>query len=93
MVEAICIGLPVVTTKVSATEELIKDGFNGYLVEQNDVAGMAECLKKLMANEDQIESFSERNRELSHLFETGTIVDQWEELIKEVVANYKNNRS
>ena len=41
LVEAICVGLPIVTTKVSGTEELIKNGENGFIVNIGDKDSMA----------------------------------------------------
>lgn len=93
MVEAICVGLPVISTKVSGTEELIKDGYNGYLVELNDVNGMALGMKKLMTDEEEMNLFGKRNRAMSSKFETETIVDQWETLINKVVSEYNHRKS
>jgi len=39
VLEALTVGLPVVTFKVSGIPGLILDGFNGYVIEQGDLAG------------------------------------------------------
>lgn len=45
LMEAMAIGLPVISTHVSGIPELIKDG-GGYLVKENDEDDLVECIKK-----------------------------------------------
>lgn len=85
LVEAICVGLPVVTTKVSGTEELIKDGENGFIVNVGDKEAMAKALTKIIEDENLQNQFSENNKAQAIKFETNTIVDQWENLVNSVV--------
>ena len=85
LVEAICVGLPIVTTKVSGTEELIKDGENGFIVNIGDTDAMAEALTKILEDENLQKQFSENNKAQTIKFETNTIVDQWENLVNSVV--------
>ena len=85
LVEAICVGLPIVTTKVSGTEELIQDGENGFIVNIGDTDAMAEALTKILEDENLQKQFSENNKAQAIKFETNTIVDQWEDLVNSVV--------
>lgn len=85
LVEAICVGLPIVTTKVSGTEELIKDGENGFIVNIGDTDAMAEALTKILEDENLQKQFSENNKAQAIKFETNAIVDQWENLVNSVV--------
>ena len=85
LVEAICVGLPIVTTKVSGTEELIKDGENGFIVNIGDTDAMAEVLTKILEDENLQKQFSENNKAQAIKFETNAIVDQWENLVNSVV--------
>ena len=85
LVEAICVGLPIVTTKVSGTEELIKDGENGFIVNIGDTDAMAEALTKILKDENLQKQFSENNKAQAIKFETNAIVDQWENLVNSVV--------
>jgi glycosyltransferase involved in cell wall biosynthesis len=39
VLEALTVGVPVVTFEVGGVLEIIKEGFNGFVVKQNDVAG------------------------------------------------------
>lgn len=48
LMEAMAIGLPVVSTRHSGIPELVRDKESGYLVAERDVAGLAERLADLM---------------------------------------------
>ena len=85
MIEAICVGLPIISTYVSGTEELIIDGKNGFLITPNDEEQMARCFNTLMGNEELLTRFSGYNKNLSSRFKKETIVDQWEQLLIEII--------
>ena len=85
LVEAICVGLPVVTTKVSGTEELIENGENGFIVDINDKDTMAMAMIKLIEDENLRQQFAEKNKAQAVKFETNAIVNQWEDLVNSVV--------
>ncbi len=42
MIEALCLGLPVISTKVAGATDFIKDGVNGYLVDIKDTITLAK---------------------------------------------------
>ncbi|RMG65393.1 MAG: colanic acid biosynthesis glycosyltransferase WcaL [Calditrichaeota bacterium] len=48
LVEAMAMGIPVVSTQVSGIPELIHDGRNGLLVEQKDPVALADALQQLI---------------------------------------------
>ena len=48
--EACCFGLPCIASKGTGAEEIIEDGFNGFLVEKRSVAEIKDALKKLRDN-------------------------------------------
>jgi glycosyltransferase involved in cell wall biosynthesis len=48
--EAMCAGLAVVSTRHSGIPEHVIDGRTGFVVEEGDVAGMAEALSRLLAD-------------------------------------------
>ena len=86
MIEAICVGLPIITTNVSGTEELIIDGKNGFLVPPNDEEQMAQCFNTLMGSDEFLNQFSVYNKKLSCRFKTEAIVNQWEQLLNEIIC-------
>ena len=90
MIEAICVGLPIISTKVSGTDELIQDGENGVLVEIGDENGFGDCMSKLMSSAVERENMSDRDRKIAGLFDIDYIVNQWMELIDKVKNEPKN---
>ena len=87
IIEAICVGLPVVTTKVSGTEDIIVDGENGYVIPINDDHAMVNALSMLLGDEHLIEHMGENNRKKAFMFSIEDIYIQWENLINKVVQN------
>jgi glycosyltransferase involved in cell wall biosynthesis len=49
--EAAAAGRPVVATATGGTAEILREGQTGFLVERRDVAGMATCLARLIADD------------------------------------------
>lgn len=90
MIEAICVGLPIVSTMVSGTDELIKDGENGFLVKVGDENAFAGCLSSLMSYSVHREKISERNKVLASQFKIDYIVSQWMELINKIKHESQN---
>lgn len=51
LIEAMCLGLPCISTKVSGAVDLIKNGENGLLVDVGNQPALVEALKKIVADE------------------------------------------
>ena len=81
MIEALCVGTPVISTKVSGTDELIRDGENGLLVDIGDTDGLAKAFEKLLSNQELREKLGQEGQKLANQFKTDTIVDLWENLV------------
>lgn len=90
LLEAICVGLPVITTNVSGVTELVQNGVNGFVVDVGNEEQMVNAIKKLLSDENLMNQFSELNKQQSSKFSIDTIVGQWELLIMNVV-NQNNN--
>lgn len=50
LLEAVAMGLPVVSTRVGGTKELVQEGVNGFTVPVADPAAMATALRKLLCD-------------------------------------------
>ena len=85
VVEAFCVGLPIITTKVSGTEDFIKENKNGFLLERNDIDGMEMAMRKLMSDENLRISIGENNRQQANIFKIEHIFLQWENVVNIVV--------
>ena len=89
MIEAICVGLPIVSTKVSGTKELVEEEGTGLLVDLNDVDSMAIALKKLIGDDTLREEMCVNGKKAAELFELETIIANWYQLIDQL----KNHES
>lgn len=87
MIEAICMGLPVVTTNVSGANELIKNGKNGFIVNIGDEKDLINSLLTLMGSFDLQNKMSKNNQQMKGLFNIETILNQWIHLIIKIVHN------
>ena len=81
MIEAICVGLPIVSTKVSGTKELVEEKGTGLLVELNDVDSMAIALKKLIGDDSLRKEMCVNGKNAAKLFKLETIIANWYQLI------------
>lgn len=85
MIEAICTGLPVISTKVSGTEDLVKDGENGLLMEIRDEISLSRRMRSLMEDENMMKKMSYNSYCSGRRFRLETIVEQWEDVINKIV--------
>ena len=85
ILEAVCVGLPVVTTNVSGATELVKDGAGGFVVPIKDEQQMAVALSRIMSDEILMAKMAEYNKQQAHRYQQDVIVNQWETLINCVV--------
>ena len=85
MIEAICTGLPVISTKVSGTEDLVKDGENGFLMDIRDEISLSRRMRSLMEDENMMKKMSYNSYCSGRRFRLETIVEQWEDVINKIV--------
>ena len=87
MIEALCVGLPIVTTHVSGTEDIVVDGENGFVVPVNDEQAMTNALERLLSHEQLLDEMGKRNGQKAMMFSMNTIYSQWEKIIKSIANN------
>ena len=63
LIEAMAMQLPVVATPVTGIPELVRDGENGLLVPERDVAALAQALERLIQDEPLRRELGRRGRE------------------------------
>lgn len=79
MVEALACGTPVVAFRRGSVPEIIKNGVNGYIV--NNVSRMAEAVSKI----DSIEPIGCR-KSVEEKFDVKRMVDEYEEFFLKIIA-------
>ncbi|MEX0917356.1 MAG: glycosyltransferase family 4 protein, partial [Candidatus Paceibacterota bacterium] len=60
ILEAMCMGTPIITTKVGGNPELIKDGENGLLVKYNDKKELKKAVETLLFDAQRSKRLAER---------------------------------
>ena len=76
LLEALAAGLPVVTTAVGGTTELIKNGENGLLLSYNDETGLLETLKILFQNQSLVTRLKVAGRQTAAHFSLERMVTE-----------------
>ena len=85
--EAAASGLPLVLSeRVGAAHDLLRDGENGFLVPADDVDAAAGALRKLAADADLRRRMGERSRELVRAWSYDASVEEFVAAVREATA-------
>ncbi len=63
ILEAMALGVPVVTTNIGGNPEIVKNGENGFLVEFNDTKILMIKITEILESKDLAEKFSQKSKE------------------------------
>lgn len=83
LIEAMCVGLPVISTKVSGTEELINND-NGIIIDINDKQALIDNIELLINNEETRNNLAINATKISSKLDKNTIVNKWTDLINKL---------
>ncbi len=82
ILEAMRVGMPVLSTNVGGIAEQVQDGVTGYLVDVDDIAGMRDKISFFYQNRDQIRSMGESgHRAFQERFTIKHMMDQYNTLL------------
>lgn len=83
LMEAMAIGVPVITTYVGGISELVIDNETGLLCYASDPSGLADSIRKYFNDRELLKSVSKRGREHIELeFDVDNQIDKLAELFK-----------
>ena len=84
ILEAMDIGVPIVTTNVGGNPELIKDGENGLLTGFNDEKGLTELIIKLLGNREYADSLAVESKKKIQEFSEEKMVKNTASMLKAI---------
>lgn len=82
VIEAMALGLPVVSTNVGGMPYLIEDGITGLLVPPNNSEAMIKAIEKLISNPALAATISLNARKQVEAFDWDIVKHQWLKLLK-----------
>lgn len=65
VIEAACAGLPVIMTDVGCAGEVIHNGENGYIINDNDLSGLVQAMETIILDENKRQQFGSRSVEIA----------------------------
>lgn len=93
LLEALSVGLPIVTFNYKyGADEIVKEGENGFIVEQDDLKALADRIGILISDEDLRRKFGRNSLVLSQQFYPEIIAKRWMELFQNLRAEKTDPR-
>lgn len=77
LIEAMCLGLPCISTNVSGAVDLIRHGENGFLVDVGDDEAISRCMEQLVADPVRSRQIGEQAATLYEALNVTCIARQW----------------
>ncbi len=68
ILEAMTVGLPVITTAVGGNKEIMRQGENGFMVKYQDEFNLIEAIKSLWENQELQEEFKKEGKKTAEQF-------------------------
>lgn len=89
--EALACGVPVVAMEAGpAVRSLVRDGVDGLIVKENNMAALAAALAQLMGDEVTRKAYAARAPEILTRFSMESALEKWDALLTEVLSKPGN---
>lgn len=82
VMEAMALGLPVVTTNVGGIPFLLKEGEDALLVNDSDVEGMVNAIQKLVEKPEMAQKIIQNARKKAECWDWEVVKEQWGDLFR-----------
>ena len=90
LLEAMCMGLPVISTKVAGSTEIIRNNENGILIDVGNKEQLIDSIKILANDKEKKEQLGEKAADVVRLVNTERIYERWISLINRVLLSNKD---
>ena len=85
LVEAAAAGLPIVCTDACGSAvEVVRDGYNGYVVPENNIEALADAMVRIHRAYDDLPTWGERSQQLAAPYSAELWAQRWRALILRV---------
>lgn len=65
VMESLSMQVPVIASRTGGLPDMVKDGYDGYLVDVNDIDAFEKSITELIANKDKFQTFKSNAREFA----------------------------
>ncbi|MBI9046764.1 MAG: glycosyltransferase, partial [Anaerolineaceae bacterium] len=81
--EAMAMGLPIISSDVGGQSEMIKKGVNGMLFDPGNVDDLAQCIKSIASNPDRAKKMGNKSKKIfNENFTSGKMLDKYSMLFE-----------
>ena len=84
LIEAMCLGLPCISTDVSGASDLIMPGENGDIVGVGDTRALATCMRMLLTDDEVRMKYAMNAIRVNERLHVDVIVQQWIEYLDRI---------
>lgn len=85
-VQALAKGLAIVASRIGGFLDLVDDGKNGYLIDEQDTLAFSKVLRELISNPELLLRLREASRQKSHQFDIQKIVNRYQTILNNVLT-------
>lgn len=87
LIEAMCLGLPVISTKVAGATDLVEDGKNGYLINVKDISSLTDRMTRIADDVVLRERMGVEAAKVYELLKEDKVCEQWIDYLQMKIKN------
>ena len=91
LLEAMSLGLPLITTNIGGQSELVIDGYNGFLIPPNDHVNLAKKIGIIIDNEELRNKLSYNSKKMSEKYSAYRHMEKITQLFMNLVRFYSRH--
>jgi 1,2-diacylglycerol 3-alpha-glucosyltransferase len=91
ILEAMAVGLPIITVKERGLAEIVADGVNGFFAKTDSPSDMAQKTLELLSSQSLLKKFGEASRDMAIKYSHEQITSDLEKIYCQLINNYKKD--